>query len=153
MNKCTFPYVYDAYWVTIPICICIHLSNGVMFGECMSRQKLLLFFISKLTEFSFKIWNNRDLEWWYRSGEVGRYNNYDTNSCSLIFGLEPWFYNFHFIFLLYLLAFSSPKPIIKTYLLAAEVVKPKHWLITYPLLKTFSSLVPKVGPCKCMTLC
>ena len=32
-----------------------------------------IFFISKLSEFSFKIWNNRNLEWWYRSDEAGRY--------------------------------------------------------------------------------
>ena len=34
--------------------VCIHLSNGALFGEYISRKKLLSFFISKLMEFSFK---------------------------------------------------------------------------------------------------
>ena len=42
-----------------------------------AEKKLLLFFISKLTEFSSK---NRKfssgLEWWYRSDEVGHYSAY-----------------------------------------------------------------------------
>ena len=73
MNKFTFHYVNDVYRVTIPIYICFHLSNGALFGECISRKKLRSFFISKLTEFSFKNWNSRGLEWWYRSDEAGRY--------------------------------------------------------------------------------
>ena len=36
-------------------------------------KNLLLFFISKLTEFSFKNWNFCSLNWWYCSDEAGHY--------------------------------------------------------------------------------
>ena len=76
-NKFTFHYVNGVYWVTIPIYMCIHLSNDVLFGECISRKKnLRSFFISKLMKFSFKYWNSRGLEWWYRSDEAGHYMGY-----------------------------------------------------------------------------
>ena len=53
--------------------ICIHLSNVCCLVIACWDKNHLHFFISKLTEFSFKIWNNRDLEWWYRSDEAGCY--------------------------------------------------------------------------------
>ena len=94
MNKFTFHYVNDVYWVTIPIymyvCmyVCIHLSNGALFGECISRKKLLSFFISKLMEFSFKNWNSRGLEWWYCSDEAGRYIDHVFKLKRTLYGLK-----------------------------------------------------------------
>ena len=53
------------------------------------------FFISKLMEFSFKIENNRDLEWWYCSDEASCYrwkNNWWFTSISSWFSIvgENW---------------------------------------------------------------
>ena len=91
MNKFTFHYMNDVYWVTIPIYICIHLSNGALFGECISRKKLLSFFISKLTNFHLKIEISCGLEWWYRSDEAGRYTSQlTTTQCCTCARRECW---------------------------------------------------------------
>ena len=81
MNKFTFHDVNDMFWVTIPIYIYIysHLSNDALFGECISRKKLLSFFISKLSEFLFMYWNSRILELWYHSDKAGRYKSHQKS--------------------------------------------------------------------------
>ena len=66
-------YTYIYIYIYVCMYVCIHLSNDALFGECISRKKLLSFFISKLMEFSFKNWNSRVLEWWYHSDKAGRY--------------------------------------------------------------------------------
>jgi len=77
-----FNYMYELIYfpscewrvLSYYIYIYIHLSNCALFGECIFAKNLLSFFISKLTEFSFKNLNLHSLEWWYHSDEAGHYN-------------------------------------------------------------------------------
>ena len=72
MNKFTFHYVNDVYWVTIPIYMYSFKLWCVVWWMYIVKN-LLSFFISKLMEFSIKTWNFHGFEWRYRSDEAGCY--------------------------------------------------------------------------------
>ena len=81
MNKFTFHYVYNVYWVTIHIYIYISsLKWWCVVWWMYVKTKFISIFISKLREFSKKKLNfSRYLEWWYRSDEAGHYSFHDLH--------------------------------------------------------------------------